>query len=128
MASAYQGMLVPDMALFAADRTDFLLLRRTADDVAMLHYRFLSRRVPLPLHPTWAGWLWERALRTGEGRRLESHGLEAYRCAPDDAALAADLTEAIGRGEVGLADEDDDGSAHAVRDPLDLPEVGHGTT
>ena len=125
MVSGYHGVLVPDMALFAADRTDFLLLRRAGDDVAMLHYRFLSRRVRLPLHPSWAGWLWERALRAGEARGLESHGLEAYRCAPDDAALAADLSEAIGRGEVGLTEQDGD-DAYAVRGFSNLVGVRHG--
>ena len=95
-------MLVPEAVLFAAERTEFVLLRRSADDPATLHYRFLNRRVALPLHPTWADWLWARALRTGEAQSLEALGLEAYRCSPDEAALTADLTAAIKRGELGL--------------------------
>ena len=71
----------------------------------MLHYRFLNRRVALPLHPSWADWLWERALRTGEARALESLGVEAYRCIPDEAALGSDLTAAIRRGALKLPDE-----------------------
>ncbi len=104
--SAYHGVLVPEMALFSAERHEFLLLGRDADDVATLHYRFLSRRVTLPLHPTWTDWLWERAVRTGEARALESRGLEAYRCVPNHAALAADLEAGIRQGKLGLADED----------------------
>ena len=105
-ASAYHGILVPELAVFSAERSEFLLLRRAADDVVMRHYRFLNRRVTLPLHPSWATWLWERALRTGEARALESRGLEAYRCLPDEAVLVADLTEAIGKSMLRLPDED----------------------
>lgn len=105
-ASAYHGILVPELAVFSAERSEFLLLRRAADDVAMLHYRFLNRRVTLPLHPSWAPWLWERSLRIGEARALESRGLDAYRCLPDEAVLAADLTEAIGKRMLRLPDED----------------------
>lgn len=103
-SGGYHGLLVPEVALFMAERPEFLLLRRGADDPATLHYRFINRRVTLPLHPTWADWLWARALRTGEARRIEALGPEAYRCTPDEAALAADLTAAIKRGELGLAD------------------------
>jgi len=126
--SAYHGVLVPEMALYATDRTEFLLLSRAIDDVAMLHYRFLNRRVPLPLHPTWVGRLWERALRTGEARPLESQGLEAYRCAPGEANLAADLAEAIRQGKLGLPDEDVDTPAHVGPISSRPPEIGHGPT
>ena len=101
-----EGVLVPEIALYATDRPEFLLLRRPSDDAAMLHYRFLNRRVLLPLHPTWAQWLWERALRAGEARLLESRGMEAYRCAPDEASLSTDLTEAIQQRTLGFPAED----------------------
>lgn len=104
-AGGYHGVLVPEVALFSAERPKFLLLRRSADDPATLHYRFLSRRVTLPLHPTWAEWLWARALQTGEARRLKSWGLEAYLCTPDETELTADLTAAIRHGALGLADD-----------------------
>lgn len=102
--SGYHGVLVPDVALFSAEHPEFLLVLRPTDDAAVLHYRFLSRRVALPLHPSWADWLWNRALRTGEARSVESWGLEAYRCTPEEAALTADLTAAIRHRELGLAD------------------------
>ena len=97
-AAAYQGVLLPECARFLADRPDFLLLPRAGDDPAALHYRFLNRRLDLPLHPSWAAWLWARALDCGEARPLEAHGLTAYRCVPDAAALAAALTPAVHRG------------------------------
>ena len=43
--SAYHGMLVPELAAFAADRRDFLLLAREQDEATRLHYRLLNRRL-----------------------------------------------------------------------------------
>lgn len=102
-AGGYHGLLLPEVALFSAERPDFLLLRRAEDDAAKLHYQFLNRRVAVPLHPSWADWLWDRALRSGEARALESRGLDAYRCVPDETALASDLAASIRRGALGLA-------------------------
>lgn len=126
--SAYHGVLVPEIALYATEQPEFLLLRRPSDDVAMLHYWFLNRRVPLPLHPTWAHWLWERALRAGEAQLLESRGMEAYRCAPDEASLSTDLTEAIQERTLGLPAEDVGRPDHPiVSSPVGL-EVRHGAS
>jgi hypothetical protein len=105
-SGGYHAVLVPEAVLFMTERPEFVLLRRSADDPATLHYRFIYRRVALPLHRSWADWLWARALKVGESCRLESWGLEAYRCTPDEAALTADLTAAIQRGELGLDDFD----------------------
>lgn len=128
-SGGYHGLLVPEVALFTAERPDFLLLKRPEDDAAQLHYRFLNRRVALPLHPSWADWLWNRALRSGEARALESQGLDAYRCVPDEAALASDLVAEIGRGTLGIADEDAGHSDALISASLavDAPETGHGT-
>lgn len=103
--AAYQGVLVPEAALYTAERRDFLILPRVADDAAALHYRFLNRRLDLPLHPLWAPWLWERGLRAGETVALESLGIEAYRCAPSPEALATELGEAIRCGALRVPDE-----------------------
>jgi hypothetical protein len=98
--SAYHGMLVPEIAAYATDRLDFLLLVREQDDAAQLHFRFLARRVDLPLHPSWAEWLWRRGLETGEAEFLESTGLRAYRCRPQPDALRADIGDAVRRREL----------------------------
>jgi hypothetical protein len=90
---AHHALLVPDAALYAAEQQEFLLLARNPEELPLLHYRFLNRRIDLPLHPTWSGWLWERALHTGEARALDAIGILAYRCEPDP----ADLTDALGR-------------------------------
>ena len=95
--AAYHGMLVPEVAAYACDRGDFLLLARREDEAPALHYRFLNRRLDLPLHPSWAGWLWERGLREGDVEGLESIGVQAYRCRPDPAGLQEDISEAVRR-------------------------------
>lgn len=112
-AAGYQGVLVPEAALYASERTDFLLLARRSEQVARLHYRFLNRRLDLPLHPNWADWLWERALCRGEVVALQASGLDAFRCAPDAERLAIDLTAAVRCGELRLAATAD---RHPARD------------
>lgn len=96
--AAYHGVLVPEAAFYTAERPDFLLLPRAADEAAALHYRFLNRRLDLPLHPLWAAWLWERGLGAGETMALQSLGTQAYRCVPRPEALATDLGDALRRG------------------------------
>jgi hypothetical protein len=99
-ASAYHGMLIPEMAAYATDRLDFLLLVREQDDAAQLHFRFLARRLELPLHPSWADWLWRRGLENGEVEPLESIGLSAYRCRPQPETRRADISDAVRRREL----------------------------
>ncbi len=95
--SAYHGMLIPEIAAYATDRPDFLLLVREQDDAAQLHFRFLARRLDLPLHPSWAEWLWRRGLENEEVQQLESAGVRAYRCRPQPEVLRADIRDAVRR-------------------------------
>ncbi len=100
--AGYHGVLVPEAARFTSERPDFLILPRQPAEAPGLHYRFLNRRLDLPLHPAWAAWLWGRALRTGEAVALASQGLHAYRCNPDADALAADFGTAVRQGVLAL--------------------------
>jgi hypothetical protein len=103
--AAHHGLLVPELAAYACDRRDpsatlrtgFLLLARSEDEAPALHYRFLNRRLDLPLHPSWADWLWERGLTAEEVEALESTGVHAYRCRPDPDALQEDISDAVRR-------------------------------
>ena len=99
-SNAYHGMLVPDLASYTCERPDFLLLARTEEEAPMLHYRFLNRRVNLPLHPSWAEWLWERGCASGEAKALHSAGISAYRCRPDALELEEDTGKAVKRGRL----------------------------
>ena len=93
--AGHHGVLVPEAARYTAERSDFLLLPRSIDDAAVLHYRFLNRRLDLPLRSGWASWLWERGVQSGEIHPLESWGVRAFRCVPDAEALARELGEAL---------------------------------
>jgi hypothetical protein len=97
-AGGSQAVLVPEVALHGAERPDFLLLPRRPAEAAALYYRFLNRRVGVPLHPSWAAWLWDRARSDGEAETLEAWGLAAYRCRSEPARLAADVAVALRRG------------------------------
>ena len=106
--SAYHGMLVPEVAAYAADRRDFLLLARPQDEEVHLHYRFLNRRLDLPLHPSWAEWLWHRGLENGEVEQLASAGMQAFRCRPEPDALREDLGDAVRRRALSVPSVDND--------------------
>ena len=113
-AAGHQLVLLPEAARYAAARADFLLLPRTEAEAPRLHFRFLDHRVDLPLHLGWHGWLWERALRTGEATALEAEGIRAYRCTPNPDALAAELSAAVRSGHLrvpGGAEEVSGGAA-----------------
>lgn len=98
--SAYHGLLVPDLASYTNDKRDFLLLPRGEEEAPMLHYRFLNRRLDLPLHPSWADWLWRRGLNSEEVEPLDAFGVTAFRCRPNPQRLQEDLTEGLRRGSL----------------------------
>lgn len=100
--ASYHGMLVPELAKYNSDRSDFVLLVREQDEAARLHFRFLNRRLELPLHPSWATWLWHRGLSNGEVQELDAFGLRAYRCRPVSGTLRDDIGAAVRRRELGV--------------------------
>lgn len=106
-SAAYHGMLVPDLAAHMCERQDFLLLARAEDEAPALHYRFLNRRIDLPLHPSWAEWLWDRGFTSDETEALHSAGIQAYRCRPSVRQLEEDIAEAVKRGRLTVPDEQD---------------------
>src|SRR6266545_7388875 len=105
-AGGYHLVLLPTAARFLADRTDFLLLPRSPLEAPVLHWRFLNHRADVPLHASWANWLWERAERTGEAVVLESAGVLAYRCQPNLSALRAAVSAAVRRGLLAVPDHE----------------------
>jgi hypothetical protein len=104
-SATYHGMLVPDLAAYNCERRDFLLLARNEDESPALHYRFLNRRVDLPLHPSWADWLWDHGLASGETAGLHSVGIHAYRCRPDVTQLEEDISVAVRRRRLTVPDD-----------------------
>ena len=63
---------VTRMAELSFERDAFLLLTPDASDAPALHLRFLNQRTELPLHRSWAGWLWEQDWRTSRFRPLKA--------------------------------------------------------
>ena len=61
----YHLMTYTRMAEYNFDREDFLLIAQEEQEAPGLHHRFLDRRSSLPLHRSWAEWLWAR----GAGER-----------------------------------------------------------
>ena len=94
---------------FGYEKDSFLLLAQSEEEAPALHHRFLDKRSPLPLHGTWAGWLWERGLEEGEIVPLQSVGVSAYRCSPKAKKLRVSLPDATASGRLTLPGEASDG-------------------
>ena len=105
----WHAMVYTRLAEFAFEREDFLLLARSEEEAPALHHRFLDRRSPLPLHHSWATWLWRRGVRTGEIAPLQSSGISAWVCSPDAEKLRDDLSDAVALGTLTLKEEKQDG-------------------
>ncbi len=97
-SGGWHALVYTRMAEWRFERNAFLLLAPSEEDAPALHHRFLDHRSPLPLHRSWADWLWRRGLEAGEIVPLQSAGLRAYRCAPNAERLREDLSEAVAAG------------------------------
>ena len=105
VSGGYHAMVYTRLAEYAFERDAFLLLAPSEAETPVLHHRFLDRRSPLPLHRSWAEWLWGRGLAKGEIVPLQSAGVAAWRCHPDTGALREDLSVAVGSGLLTLPRE-----------------------
>ena len=70
--------------------------------------KVLNRRLDLPLHPSWAEWLWSHGLENGEVETLTSVGAHAFRCRPEPEALREDIGEAVRRRVLSVQSDDAD--------------------
>ena len=104
-SGGYHAMVYTKWAEFSHDSDSFLLLAGDDREAPALHHRFLDRRSPLPLHRSWADWLWERGTANGEIAPLHSSGIAAYLCQPDGELLRNDLSEAVTSGTLTLTEE-----------------------
>ena len=104
-AGAWHGMVYTQMAELSFERDAFLLLTPDPEQAPELHLRFLNQRTELPLHRSWAGWLWEQGLESEAIRPLKSEGLNAWYCyhAPDQ--LEMELSAAVKYGALKLPRE-----------------------
>ena len=105
VSGGWHALVYTKRAEYASDHDSFLLLVQDEAEAPSLHHRFLDRRSPLPLHGSWAEWLWRRGLETGEIAPLQSVGIAAYRCSPDGESLREDLSRAVASGRLPAPEE-----------------------
>ena len=109
VSGGWHALVYTKQAEYAFEKDSFLLLARSAEEAPALHHRFLDKRSPLPLHDSWAGWLWERGIEEEEIVPLQSVGVSAYRCSPKAEKLREDLSDAVASGRLTLPREASDG-------------------
>ena len=102
---AWHLLLAPLLAFHNNQADQFLLLSPSIDEapddeMAQLHYTYVDRRTREPIHPTWAPWLWHRALALKEATILEGTGRNAWLCDPDYPRMAREISAAIVNGEL----------------------------
>ena len=102
VSGGWHALVYTKMAEYAFERDSFLLLAQSEEEAPALHHRFLDRRSPLPLHESWADWLWQRGIEEGEIAPLQTVGVSAYRCSPDAERLREDLSYAVTSGMLSL--------------------------
>ena len=90
------------MAEYSHDNEVFVLLARDGENEMEAHHRFLDRRITLPMHPSWAEWLWERGIEEKEIVPMECAGIRAWLCLPNPPKLEADVSMAVRRHLIGV--------------------------
>ena len=106
VTGGWQALVYTKTAEFGYEKDSFLLLAQSREEAPALHHRFLDKCSPLPLHGSWADWLWERGLNEEEIVPLQSVGVSAYRCSPKAQKLREDLSDAVASGRLTLPRED----------------------
>jgi hypothetical protein len=79
-----------------------LLLLRNDEEPAPRFYRLCDGLVTTPLHPTWAGWLWQWATEAGVVHALHTIGCQAWTVSIDEPGLEQALSQALCRGDLML--------------------------
>ena len=102
VSGGWHALVYTKTAEFSYEKDTFLLLAQSEEEAPALHHRFLDRRSPLPLHCSWAPWLWRKGLQNGTIVPLQSVGVVAYRCSPKAQWLREDLSQALASGRLTL--------------------------
>ncbi len=110
-AGAWHAMVYTQMAELSFEREAFLLLTPDVEQAPELHWRFLNRRSELPLHRSWAGWLWQQGLESEAIRPLKSESLHAWYCYHPPDQLETELSAAVRYGALRLPREQDGAAA-----------------
>ena len=65
VSGGWHALVYTKTAEYGFEKDSFLLLAQSDEEAPALHHRFLDKRSPLPLHGSWADWLWRRAWMKG---------------------------------------------------------------
>lgn len=101
---AHQVLVINTGALLkhCAPPCFYLISRGGEEQLQSRYFSYLDRLVPVPILPSWAGWLWRRAQEKGEIEALDGYRLTAYECQVDPEALKEDLSQALRNKELRL--------------------------
>ena len=102
--NGWHAMVYTKMAEFTNDNKSFLIIARNEHEAPTLHYKFMDKRTTIPIHESWADWLWDRGLEQGEIIPLKSLRIHGFFCMPDEENLREDLMEAVASGHLTLQD------------------------
>ena len=119
VSGGWHALVYTRMAEYAFEREGFLLLAPGEEEAPALHQRFLDRRSPLPLHRSWAEWLWRRGLARREIVPLQSAGIARLPLPTRRRSLAG---RPLRGGGVGNADA----AAGGARAAIDTESRGQG--
>ena len=98
----HHAMVYTQMSEYTHDNEIFVLLARDGENEQEAHHRFLDRRVSMPMHPSWAEWLWDRGLQKEEIIPMECTGIRAWLCMPNPPKLEADVGQAVRQNLIGV--------------------------
>ena len=82
VSGGWHALVYTKTAEYGFEKDSFLLLAQSEEEAPAQHHRFLDKRSPLPLHGSWAGWLWDRGLDNGEIVPLQSVGVSRLQVLP----------------------------------------------
>ena len=117
---AFHALVYSKKAEYTNHSKDFLLLPHTEEQAPHLHYMYLERRINLPLHESWAQWLWDQGIANETILPIQSKGILAYACNPDEELLTEDVSEAISQRVLTIQE-------NSQRDGHPTPAGGRGT-
>ena len=102
-SGAFHGLLLSRVVLNSE-----LVLCEREEGLPACFLHLLTRKLRLPLHRDWQGWLWDHALSTGMAKQLASQRLHAYEVNLSVYNLEVEVRQALLAGdlpEIEVSDE-----------------------
>jgi hypothetical protein len=94
-SGAFHGLLL-SKALLSGE----LVLCEREEDLPARFFHLLTRKLRLPLHSAWRGWLWDHALGSGRVEQMSSRRLHAYEVNLTVCDLEVEVRQALLAGDL----------------------------